>query len=1020
MTRLLSIQTVFPTLFALTLAFSAAPAPTADVQGQMLLAIADAADHGLTTVPDAALSGALGRASALTSIHVDATQDHATVELQLSDAPDYALSLDNAGKSLRVDLANTVVVPDLQTLAINNGNTVSGVTATLCEIHPEFITRVEIALAATAAVQARVDGQRLILTLTPGANGISYDTTPRNIAAARVHEIALRHNDAWRDMHHTVATGLTRSHRQLEQAKLALLESDLAGVAPAADTAAPSNTARKDFEQAQAQTALLETDYQALINRRAGAVDRAIRQLSEPALSGAAVSERLAAFQAAEQAFENDLRATSARVEEQAESNALLTRRFEQQQILLTARDARTPDAGLERLDHAFAAMRTQPAAETDARQARGASSDVSAVGQAPMALPEFDQTAHAALDRDQAPLEPPAPRSHRTTEHHIDMDAFSRPDTMAVLRSSPEELAAAEDAGVIKLAQQQGGPVTDVQNGRPATPIREKTPASGPRRYRVPKTTGTRPAFNLYNEDMPADQDPLRQLVNIDFRDMDLSNVVSLLAEKGHINVIGSADLTGKTVTANLKNIPLGRAIEIVLRMNGLGIVEEAGVYRITTYEEAVAAQRETRMIFLQNAQAKEVKDTLDGILAGDVNGSLVSVSANPSTNVIIVSGPLESVEELEGVVSELDVADPVVPTVTMPIKLNYSEPVAMLPVIQPMLSDEGKVSADARSRHLIVTDIPVKVQEIQALIKSIDLPVKQVSIDAMIVDAELKDNAETGVDWFLNTRHTQGIDTDEDGIADIQKPDFRYGSSFPITNPSTAGTLAFGIITDSLGLRAEIAARVESTNSELLANPKIVTVENQPATINISEEIPYQELTQTSQGGQIASTDFKDVGTVLTVTPRVTHDDHILVGIEAKHSNTAGLSVTGVPIEAKRQATTTLRLKDGQSIFIGGLRSFDDETSNAKVPVLGDIPGLNLLFKSQSADQKHTELLIFMTCNVLPDDHYPELTPYQKDQFDKLGGKPRKVDGTRELINTYTHPQEYRDPIWKWRRTK
>ena len=89
-------------------------------------------------------------------------------------------------------------------------------------------------------------------------------------------------------------------------------------------------------------------------------------------------------------------------------------------------------------------------------------------------------------------------------------------------------------------------------------------------------------------------------------------------------------------------------------------------------------------------------------------------------------------------------------------------------------------------------------------------------------------------------------------------------------------------------------------------------------------------------------------------------------------------------------------------------------------KVPILGDIPVVNTLFKSQDVRAQHTELLIFMTCNIMPDDHFPDLTPFQQEKFDELGATPRMVNGTRDLVRTYTHPEEQRDPIYKWRRAK
>ena len=520
--------------------------------------------------------------------------------------------------------------------------------------------------------------------------------------------------------------------------------------------------------------------------------------------------------------------------------------------------------------------------------------------------------------------------------------------------------------------------------------------------------TTRTRrPDYSLYRRGVPADEDPLQQLVNIDFRDMDLANVVSLLAQKAQISVMAGAEVSG-SVTANLQDVPLGRAIEILLRMNGLGIVEESGVYRITTYEEAVASRRETKMIFLQNAQAIDVQATVEALLSGPDAG-LMSITSNQATNIIILSGPSDMLHDIEDVIEQLDIAEPVIPTVTVPVKLNYAQPMDIIPVIMPLLSPSGQVTGDLRSRHVIITDLPIKVEELVALIHSIDLPVKQVSVEAMIVDAKLEDNAQTGVDWTISairSSPTTKTLTNLDGI-------FNLGTSSP-----SAGNVSFGILSGDINMTAVIMGEVSSGNATLLANPTIVTVENQLARISIAREIPYIENSATDAGGSQTTIKFKEVGTVLEVTPRVTHDNHIIVKIDAKQSDTKG-EVIGVPIEDKREASTTLRLNDGQTVYIGGLRKFDDDLTVKKVPILGDIPILNLLFSNRLVTKQSIELLIFMTCNVLADD-FPDLTPYQKEQYDLLGGNSMRPDATRALVRSYAHPEEMRDPFYKWRRSK
>lgn len=516
---------------------------------------------------------------------------------------------------------------------------------------------------------------------------------------------------------------------------------------------------------------------------------------------------------------------------------------------------------------------------------------------------------------------------------------------------------------------------------------------------------------------------DPLDQLVVLEFQEMELSAVVQLLAQMAQINVIAGTEVQG-VVSANLRNIPLRQGIETVLRIQGLGMIEEEGIYRIVPYEEAVAARRKQRLAYLEYAQANEVRDTMEDVIATSPDAAYLSVASNASTNVIIISGPEDAVDELYDLAIKLDVADPALPTVTRALKLNYAEPRDVLPILQSLSSQEiGAVSIDERGRHVVVTDIPIVVEEMEKLVHSIDLPVKQVSIDAMIVDALMSDNAETGIDWILSS--IRRTNRRGEVVGDLQsaslETDITGGTTTPgaLSQIPQAASLAFQVLSGDINLRAVLAAEVMNGDAELLANPVVVTVENQPARISIAEEIPFQELTQTTTGPPISTTEFKEVGTVLEVIPRVTHDNHIIVNLSAKQSDTKGESVTGVPPEDKREAETTLSVRDGQTIFIGGLRRIDDEKTIRKVPIAGDIPVLSFLFRRSLVVNEIVELLIFLTCNVLGED-IPDLTPYQQDRFDTMGGKPLVPRAQREMLRDFVHTDELRDPFWKWRRTK
>ncbi|MBI3118503.1 MAG: hypothetical protein HYZ00_07440, partial [Candidatus Hydrogenedentes bacterium] len=431
---------------------------------------------------------------------------------------------------------------------------------------------------------------------------------------------------------------------------------------------------------------------------------------------------------------------------------------------------------------------------------------------------------------------------------------------------------------------------------------------------------------------------DPLSQEVNIDFREMDLVNVVAILANKAGINIIAGTDLQG-TVTANLQGVTLRQAIETVLRTNGLGIIEEEGIYRIVPYEEAVEAQRQTTMIHLENAKATEVQRVLLDIIKGSPDQRVINVSANETANILVISGPETRIQELVQVARDLDVAEPVLPTVTEPIKLNYAQPDDVATILQDMLTPEiGTVSSDERGRFIIIKDVPVVVEQARMLINQIDMPVKQVLIDTMVVDVALDDSADTGVNWLLQavqhqSRRNAAIGPNAPNTGNLQ--DLGLGTNMPFSqNPASA--LSFGLLTGDIDWSGVISAEIRNQNGRLVSNPVVVAVENTPAKISISQEIPYVELRQTSGGGSQTTTEFKEVGTILMVTPSVTHDDHIIVKVAGKESSTAG-EFNGIPIEDKRELETNLRMANGQTIFIGGLRKNDNNTTVRKVPILG-----------------------------------------------------------------------------------
>ncbi len=637
------------------------------------------------------------------------------------------------------------------------------------------------------------------------------------------------------------------------------------------------------------------------------------------------------------------------------------------------------------------AAEPAPPPAETAASNPTetGNQADPSQTTGTPAASDNADASAEQQPTAEPAPAEPPPPpkRDEGAEGASGGVAAIGRmKQLISGIAGTPSNPA---EAGLSSPS------VVDAQN----LPRAAKTDSASPRPESI--------------ESPPFAGNPLEQIVNIDLREMDLTNVVALLAQKAQINVIAGTELKG-VVTASLKNITLRKAIDTVLRMNNLGIVEEEGIYRIVPYEDALAAKRKTLMVKLDSAKVEELQKTLQDVVKGTPDDNLVSISVDKQTNTLILAGPDMRIQELEKLARDLDVAKPATPTVTEAIKINNADPEELSKLIAGIQTPEiGKAAVDARSRMLVVTDVPVVLEQIRDLITKVDMPVKQVTIEAMVVDAVLADNAETGIDWIYKAinlrRDLTGLGMENDTTGSVLTPG-------AITAIPMAGRLTFALLSSHADIQGAIAGQVKANNAKLLANPTVVTVENKKANINITREIPYIQYTQSTTGPPMATTAFKEVGIIMTVTPNVSHDNHIISDIDVKESTSTEV-VNDIPVEAKRQAQTSLRTKNGQTIYIGGLRQLDDTTSVSKTPILGDIPIMNLLFRSNSIKKQRSELLVFLTCTVLPDEIEP-LSAEHQQRYDELGRTPFIPNSQHTLIHNTLNPGEFRDPAWKYRR--
>ena len=382
---------------------------------------------------------------------------------------------------------------------------------------------------------------------------------------------------------------------------------------------------------------------------------------------------------------------------------------------------------------------------------------------------------------------------------------------------------------------------------------------------------------------------------------------------------------------------------------------------------------------------------------IRGDVTVRLVDVPLDVALNAILnVNGyGYLKTDNIIRILPLSEIGD-VVNMSTETYRLSYAKAEDAKKTLDSFLTSSGSIEVDKRTNMLVVTDIPGNKERIEKLIKEIDKRVQQVLIEVIILDSVLSDDADLGVSWGILNTNDNSPNSKEAARLDEEDP---FPDQFAITLPTGANALnvVFGTMFDDLDLNVFIDAVVSDSDSRVLANPKILTLNNELATIEIIMEFPYNDVTQTSSGGQLSNITFKEIGTKLEVRPQITHDEHVILWVAPEQNSIAGTTAIGVPIVDTRKAETTLIVKNHQTIVMGGLRENRNVNTITKVPFLGDLPGVKYAFRSVQSDKADSELLVFLTVHIVES---PELMPEERIKAEELANMPRSPNSTIELI--------------------
>ncbi len=429
-------------------------------------------------------------------------------------------------------------------------------------------------------------------------------------------------------------------------------------------------------------------------------------------------------------------------------------------------------------------------------------------------------------------------------------------------------------------------------------------------------------------------------QRLTLNFQDIETRAVLQLLAETSGRNIVVSDTVQGN-VTLRLRNVPWDQALDIVMTTKGLDMRQNGNVIIVAPAEEIAA--RETADLEARRA-----------------------------------------ILELEPLYSEF-------------LQVNYAKAADLADLIsagegKTLLSDRGSVAIDERTNTLLVQDTAERLQDIRRLVRTLDVPIRQVLIESRIVVVSDDFSRDLGIRFGATAYSANssdgatvisgtGVGTDTmidsilDNLADpangtifpIELPDLnnRYNVNVPID--SAAGRFSIAVLESEYLIDLELTALQTEGRAEIVSTPRVITANQKEARIEQGVEIPYQE----SASSGATTTQFKKAVLSLTVTPQITPDDHIIMDLRVSKDNVGDLvaSATGgfVPSIDTRAIETQVLVNDGQTVVLGGIYETERRDTINKVPFLGDIPGIGVLFRSTQRVSNKAELLIFVTPRIL-----------------------------------------------------
>ena len=467
-----------------------------------------------------------------------------------------------------------------------------------------------------------------------------------------------------------------------------------------------------------------------------------------------------------------------------------------------------------------------------------------------------------------------------------------------------------------------------------------------------------------------------LQQHADLTLRDVSLTEAILAIRESWNVNITIGGEGSGQISGAEFTDTPLEEVLDTILFASGYGYRPVGRSLVVKPLSELGDSNTlfATEIITLQHGNPAEIMSAVTVLLSA--GGKAQSI---PTSRSILVSDFPDVVASIRQRAIELDrAAGHVVGMASssggstldvLHITPQYVKADEIKEALQSLLTADGKLAIVEAENRVVVADYAANLQVIQRAALAIDRPRRQVRIAAYIYDISLQDVETIGINWnsALKGRNLNSSGDPQQlwGIDSITRV-------APVTGAAN-GVMTFMSMNRYFDLEAVINALQESGDSRLLADPNVTVLNYEQAKIEIVQEIPYQQLTQTGEGGNLATTAFREVGITLDVAPRIAADNTITMRVTPTFSRLVGFTQADEqPIIDRRTAMTTVRVKDRQTLVIGGLRQRNDLGEFSGIPVLKDLPhGFGKLFRSRNTTVRESELVVFITPMIVETDY-------------------------------------------------